>query len=96
MIELPPDFIHEAPSGFRYRTAKHSAVVVSIWCDHLNSYCFNNGDKVSTIWGFYNTKKQQYHAPINSKKIGAVVDINSTRPLTAMQINRKGLESLWM
>ena len=96
MIELPPDFIHEAPAGFRYRTTQFRANVIGIWCDHLNHYCFSNGDQVSTIWGFYNTKKQQYHAPINSKKIGAVVDINSTRPLTAMQINRRGLESLWM
>ncbi len=96
MTELPPDFIHEAPSGFRYRTSKHSAVVVSIWCDHLNNYNFNDGNQVSTIWGFYNTKKQQYHAPINSRKIGDVVDINSTTPYTAMQLNRKGLELLWM
>ena len=96
MTELPPDFIHEAPKGFRYRTTQFRANVISIWCDHLNSYNFNGGDQVSTIWGFYNTKKREYYAPINAKKVGAVVDINSTRPLTAMQINRKGLESLWM
>ena len=96
MTELPSDFIHEAPTGFRYRTAQFRANVISIWCDHLNHYNYNNGDKVSTIWGFYNTKKREYYAPINAKKIGAVVDINSTRPLTAMQINRRGLESLWM
>ena len=96
MTELPPDFIHEPPKGFRYRTAHFRANVISIWCDHLNSYNFNGGDQVSTIWGFYNTKKREYYAPINHKKVGAVVDINSTRPLTAMQINRRGLESLWM
>ena len=95
-MELPPDFIHEAPPRFRYRTAKFKANVISIWCDHLDNYCFSNGDQVSTIWGFYNTKKRQYFAPINSKKIGAVVDINSTTPYTAMQLNRKGLEVLWM
>ncbi len=95
-MELPPDFIHEPPAGFRYRTTQFRANVISIWCDHLNSYCFNGGDKVSTIWGFYNTKKRQYFAPINSRKIGAVVDINSTTPYTAMQLNLKGLESLWM
>ena len=96
MTELPPDFIHEPPKGYRYRTAHFRANIVSIWCDHLNSYNFNGGDQVSTIWGFYHTKKREYYAPINSKKIGAVVDINSTRPLTAMQINRKGLELLWV
>jgi hypothetical protein len=95
-MELPPDFIHEAPAGFRYRTTKFRANVISIWCDHLNSYCFNGGDQVSTIWGFYNTKKRQYFAPINSRKIGDVVDINSTTPYTAMQLNLKGLECLWV
>ena len=95
-MELPPDFIHEAPPGFRYRTTKFRANVISIWCDHLNSYCFNGGDQVSTIWGFYNTKKRQYFAPINSRKIGDVVDINSTTPYTAMQLNLKGLECLWV
>jgi hypothetical protein len=96
MLELPPDFIHEAPKGFRYRTAEFKSNVISIWCDNLNSYSYNSGATVSTIWGFYNTKKRQYFSPINSKKVGAVVDINSTRPLTAMQINRRGLELLWM
>ena len=95
-MELPPDFIHEPPKGYRYRITQFRANVIGIWCDHLNHYCFSNGDKVSTIWGFYNTKKREYYAPINAKKIGAVVDINSTRPLTAMQINRRGLESLWL
>jgi len=103
MTELPPDFIHEAPKGFRYRTAHFRANTISIWCDNLNSYSYNNGARVSTIWGFCKrttTKKRgtesTYYAPINSTKIGAVVDINSTRPLTAMQIKRTGLELLWM
>jgi len=96
MIELPPDFIHEAPKGFRYRTVEFKSNVISIWCDHLNEYSYNSGAPVSTIWGFYNTKKRQYFAPINSKKVGAVVDINSTLPLTAMKVNRRGLELLWM
>lgn len=92
MIELPPDFIHEAPKGFRYRTSEFKSNVISIWCDHLHHYNYNSGAPVSTIWGFYNTKKRQYFAPINSKKVGAVVDINSTRPLTAMKRNFIGLE----
>ena len=103
MTELPFDFIHEAPKGFRYRTAQFKPNVISIWCDHLNSYSYNSGATVSTIWGFCKTtttKKRgtenTYYAPINSNKIGAVVDINSTRPLTAMKVNRVGLELLWM
>ena len=30
------------------------------------------------------------------RKIGDVVDINDTTPYTAMQLNRRGLELLWM
>ena len=36
--------------------------------------------------GFYNIKKRCYYAPINSKKLGAEIDIGKTTPYTAMQI----------
>ena len=45
-----------------------------------------------SIWGFYNTKTKQYHAPINSKKVGAIVPVEKTSPYSAMQIKRIGLE----
>jgi hypothetical protein len=44
----------------------------------IESYC---------IWGFYNTKEQQYYAPINSTKQGNKVDVNDTTPYTAMPLN---------
>ena len=40
-----------------------------------------------TIWGFYDTKKKVYCAPINSTKHGNQVDIKDTRNYTAMQLN---------
>lgn len=95
-MELPPDFIHEAPEGYAYEIQQHKRNIISIWCRHLCQYNYNGGDSVSTIWGFYNTKTKCYHAPINSRKLGDTVDIQSTTPYTSMQLNRKGLELLWM
>ena len=40
-----------------------------------------------SVWGFYDTKKGRYSAPINYSKQGDPVDINNTRPYTAMQLN---------
>ena len=55
---------------------------------------FNDHNPHRTIWGFYDTKKQQFHAPINSKKVGKVVDIRDTTPFTAMQLNLEHLNPL--
>ena len=101
MHELPTDFPHEAPTGYRYRTAEFKPNVISIWCDHLNHYNFNSGATVSTIWGFVKFKTtakrgttHTYHAPINCNKIGKEVSISDTRPYTAMQLNLNPLEAL--
>ena len=94
-MELPPDFIHEAPKGYSYRVESYRRNLVSIWI--ANHYQFSyTSEQVKSIWGFYNTKTREYFAPINSKTIGDTVDINSTTPYSAMQLNRKGLELLWM
>ena len=78
-MNLPEDFPHEPPKDYTYDVVQFKRDVLG-------------GIVAKTIWGFYNTKKRQYHAPINSKKIGAVVDISSTRPYTAMTINLSPLE----
>ena len=95
MLELPTDFPHIAPDNYSYEVESYRSNMVAIWMRHHYDYTYSS-DAVRTIWGFYNTKKRTYFAPINSKKCGAVVDINSTTPYTAMQLNRKGLELLWM
>ena len=94
MIELPSDFIHEPPAGFRYKVQDFKRNVLSIWLHHPDCYSYTS-DPVATIWGFYNTKKCQYYAPRNAKSVGDPVDINNTRNYTAMQINYKGLESFF-
>jgi len=85
-MELPPSFIHEPPEGYSYTVKLFKNGVLSIWLLHHYEYIYRS-DPVSTIWGFYSTKKQQYYAPVNAKKVGKVVDINDTRPYTAMPLN---------
>ena len=41
----------------------------------------------------YNAKSRTYSAPINFSKQGDTVDINKTRPYTAMQLNLNPLEA---
>ena len=95
-MELPSDFIHEPPTNYTYEVETFRRNVLRIWCCNHAEFTYNGGVPAKTIWGFYNVKQRTYLSPINSKKCGAVVDINSTTPYTAMQLNRKGLESLWM
>ena len=95
-MELPVDFIHEAPNGYRYESLPFKRSIVAIWTVCSRRFTYNSGDESRCIWGFYDTKKRAYFAPINSKQIGAQVDINSTTPYSAMQLNLKGLELLWM
>jgi len=85
--ELPLSFIHEPPKGYEYRVIRKNASTLSIWSVYRRGFNYNNFNECVCIWGFYNTKKQQYHAPINPSKIGAVVDIESTTPYSAMQLN---------
>lgn len=91
MIELPVDFPHTAPDGFRYEVTQPKRNTLAIWLCHPAVYSYTN-DPVKTIWGFYRSNKKTYHAPINSNKVGEIVDIKSTRPWTAMKIHYKGLQ----
>ena len=95
MLELPNDFPHQPPEGYSYKVKPHKRNVVSIWLQHPDHYTYSS-DRVSTIWGFYNTKTGIYSSPINSTKQGDPVDINDTRNFTAMQIKYKGLEGFFI
>ena len=90
--ELPLDFHHEPPQGYRYEAIRKNASVLAIWTVCNPGFVYNGGNDVRCIWGFYNTKKQEYYAPINSTKVGKQVDINSTTPYSAMQLNLNPLE----
>ena len=91
-MELPDDFTHRPPAGYRYEAIRKNANVVAIWTVCNPGFVYNDSNDILFIWGFYNQKKRQYFAPINSNKVGAVVDINNTTPYTAMQLNLNPLE----
>ena len=79
-------FPHEPPEGYSYEVTEFKRNVLAIWIINHGEFSYTDVPPRS-IWGFYNTKKHQYHAPINSKKVGDVVDLDDTRPYTAMQLN---------
>ena len=82
-----------APEGYKYEVECIKRDMYAIWLIHSYPYTYTN-EVVKTIWGYYSSKKDQYYAPINSKKVGAPVDINDTTPYTAMQLNLNPLEQL--
>ena len=79
-----------------YETVQFKRDVVAIWIHYQRRFDYNNGDAVRCIWGFYDTKKRCYQAPINSSKQGNTVDINDTTPYSAMQLNLKPLERFFV
>lgn len=88
-------FPHESPTDDHfYEEVCFKNNVIAIFLVYRPGYLFNGNDPHRTIWGFYNTKKRQYHAPKNVKTIGDVVDINDTTPFTAMQLNLDHLNPL--
>ena len=91
-MELPNDFPHTAPQGYRYEVIQSKTNVISIWTVYQSGFTYNGNAESHCIWGFYNTKQREYYAPINSKKIGNKVDVKSTTPYSAMQLNLNPLE----
>lgn len=75
---------HKAPEGYHYEKRDFKSNVIAIWIHFDRRFDYNLGAECSCIWGFYNTKTKQFHAPKNSKTMGNVVDINKTTPYSAM------------
>jgi len=94
MIEFPHDFPHTAPQNYRYEVIQSKSNLISIWTVYQPGFTYNSNNKSYCIWGFYNTKTGTYYAPINSKKVGKEVDVNTTRPYTSMPLNLNPLESV--
>jgi len=92
MCKLPHDFPHTAPKGYRYETVQSKRNFISIWTVHERGFTYNGNAESHCIWGFYDTKKQCYYAPVNSKQVGKEVDINSTTPYTSMPLKLNPLE----
>jgi hypothetical protein len=88
------ELFHKAPEGYHYEQQKDfKRNTTAIWLHHHQRYDYNLGKPVKTIWGFYNTKTRQFHAPVNSQTVGNVVDIEETTPYTAMPIKQTPLEA---
>ena len=90
---LDLQFPHIPPEGYYYEVQPFKRNILSIWLHHPDIYTYTS-DRVSTIWGFYNTKTRQYHAPINSTKCGDKVELKRTTPYSAMVRNLNPLESV--
>lgn len=76
---------HKPPEGYHYERTDFKKDISAIWIvnDRHFDYCGRSG--IQSIWGFYNSKTKQFHAPVNSKTIGSVVDLNKTTAYSAMQ-----------
>ena len=91
-LELPPTFIHQPPENHSYEVSTFKRNLVSIWLLNHSYFHYCDGTPPPTIWGFYNTKTEQYLSPINSTKQGNPVDIDRTTPYSAMVPNLNPLE----
>lgn len=90
------DFPHSAPEGYSYEYEQFNTRTISIWLNCHRRFDYNHGKPTRTIWGFYNPKKREYYAPVNSSKIGDKVRIEQTRNYTAMPIQQSILESCFV
>lgn len=86
---------HEAPEGMHYEVEEFNTKFHAIWICYDRTFDYNLGEPVRCIWGFIRNKDGAYIAPINAKKPGKVIEINDTRPWTAMPLKRTPLEALF-
>ena len=77
---------HKAPDGYHYERTDFKANVSAIWIVNDAHFNYKGWSGVKSIWGFYNTKTKQFHAPVNAKTVGKAVSINKTTAYSAMQL----------
>ncbi len=90
------EFPHQPPTGYYYEFEEFKRGVIAIWLHCNRKFVYNGGAPTRTIWGFYKSKTREYFAPINSKTIGARVDISETRNYTSMPIKYQGVEKFFV
>ena len=88
---LPIDFPHQPPKGFSYYVKEHKTNIIGIWIRNHSGFSYTN-DPIVSIWGFYNTKKQCYIAPINHKRPGKTIDVHATSAYSAMPLLKLALD----
>lgn len=91
MCELPP-LPYSPPEGYYYEATEFKRNIISIWLCNTYKFDYNLGAPTRTIHSFYNTKTREYFVPVNSKTIGACVNIKDTRNYTAMPLKLSPLE----
>mgnify|MGYP003336828045 CR=1 FL=1 len=82
------EFPHTPPRGYSYEIVPHKRNLLSIWICNHGEFSYTDNSPVKSIWGFYDTKKRCYHAPVNSSKHGDQVEFEKTTPYSAMQIKK--------
>ena len=90
------EFPHKAPKGYEYWTDDFKKTIKRIWIRNLGDFVYTGGEHPSSVWGFYDSRKQTYIAPINHKKPGKPVRIEDTSPYSAMQLNLNPLERAFL
>jgi len=95
-MNLIPEFPHQAPPNCSYETESFKRNVIAIWIHNHYNFIYKSGDGVRSIWGFYNSKTKQFHAPTNSKAVGERVNINDTTPYSAMIPKQTPIESAFV
>jgi hypothetical protein len=96
MIELPAQFPHLPPEGYSYYVEQFNTRLLRIMLLCHCEFAYNQGKPTATVWGFYNSKKNTYYSPINSKTVGDVVNIDDTRNYTAMPLKKVGVEKYFV
>lgn len=90
------EFPHIAPKGYSYEFTQFKSNVTAIWIRNHTTFDYNLGKSVCCIWGFYDSKKRTYFAPVNSKTIGKCVNINDTTRYTAMPLKQTPLTAAFV
>ena len=87
---------HEPPVGYCYRVEKFKKDIYRIDLVYKGEFIYNNGEESKTVWGFYNLKTDEFHSPVNYKKMGKKVKLRDTTSFSAMKINKNNtmIESL--
>ena len=95
-VDLIPSFKHKAPDGMYYEVEEFKRNVFRIWVCYRRKFDYNLGKPVKCVWGFYDYKKCEYFAPVNSSTVGKVVNFKNTRDYTAMPLNLNPLMSAFV
>ena len=93
MNELPPDFPHDAPTGYRYETIPFTTTVDAIWTISNRRFNYNDGDESRTIWGL---KPEVHRVEFKDDSRPALLFHGDTKKLKRyIQDNRDCIDSVY-